>query len=239
VHELFEKQVKERPDAVALVHQDRRISYRELNRLANAVARELLRWNLPADAIVALCVDRSPEMVAAMLGILKAGAAYLPLDPAYPPQRLALLLADAAASVLVTQSGLLARFPQWSGATLLCGDIRGCDEVAPQGTATPENLAYLMYTSGSTGAPKGVEIPHRAIVRLLFGNDYARFGPNRVFLQMAPVSFDASTFEIWGALLQERVSCIPKTCPLRALSVPCCGASGSLHCGSRHHCSTL
>jgi len=201
VHELFEKQVKERPDAVALVHQDRRISYRELNRLANAVARELLRWNLPADAIVALCVDRSPEMVAAMLGILKAGAAYLPLDPAYPPQRLALLLADAAASVLVTQSGLLARFPQWSGATLLCGDIRGCDEVAPQGTATPENLAYLMYTSGSTGAPKGVEIPHRAIVRLLFGNDYARFGPNRVFLQMAPVSFDASTFEIWGALL--------------------------------------
>jgi amino acid adenylation domain-containing protein len=201
VHQLFEKQVEERPDAVALVHQDRRISYRELNRLANGVARELLRRNLAADEIVALCVDRSPEMVAGMLGILKAGAAYLPLDPAYPPQRLALLLADSSARVLITQSALLKRFPQWSGMTLIAGDIPGCDEDAPRVTATPESLAYLMYTSGSTGTPKGVEIPHRGVVRLLFGNDYARFGPNRVFLQMAPMAFDASTFEIWGALL--------------------------------------
>lgn len=215
VHELFEKQVEDRPDAVALVHQSRRVTYRELNRLANGVAHELQRWNLPADSVVALCVDRSPEMVAGMLGILKAGAAYLPLDPAWPPERLALMLADSDARLLLTQSALLPRFPQWSAATLIADDIRGCDWAGPRVATTPEGLAYVMYTSGSTGTPKGVEIPHRGIVRLLFGTDYARFGPDRVFLQMAPFSFDASTFEIWGALLHGgRCVLYPETVPL-------------------------
>ncbi len=201
VPELFERQVKERPQAVALVHRDRRITYQELDLLANSFAHELFRRDLPAEAIVALAMDRSPELVAAMLGALKAGAAYLPLDSSYPPERLQLLLADSSARLLITQASLMERFPHWSGATLLAGDLPVVDQPAPQVTLTPESLAYVMYTSGSTGMPKGVEIPHRGIIRLVFGNDYARFGPDRVFLQMAPVSFDASTFEIWGALL--------------------------------------
>jgi amino acid adenylation domain-containing protein len=215
VHELFEKQVEDRADAVALVHQSRRVTYRELNRLANGVARELQRWNLPPDSVVALCVERSPEMVAGMLGILKAGAAYLPLNPTDPPERLAMMLADSDAHVLLTQSALLHRFPRWSEATLIVDDIRGCDGDTPPAITTPESLAYVMYTSGSTGTPKGVEIPHRGIVRLLFGTDYARFGPDRVFLQMAPFSFDASTFEIWGALLHGgRCVLYPEATPL-------------------------
>jgi len=201
VHQLFEIQVAQRPDAVAIVHRDRRISYAELNRLANGIARELLQRNLGPDALVAICLDRSPEMIAAMLGIFKAGAAYLPLDPAYPQEHLSLLLKDSAAQALITESSLLPRFSQWTGEILIAGDISARDENVRPANTNPDSLAYVMYTSGSTGTPKGVEICHRGITRLVFGNDYVRFGPGRVFLQMAPFSFDASTFEIWGALL--------------------------------------
>jgi amino acid adenylation domain-containing protein len=205
VHRLFEEQVAERPNAVALVWQERRITYAELNGLANTVARGLLQRELPDDPVVALSVERSPEMIVGMLGILKCGAAYLPLDPAYPPARLNMLCAEARAATLLTRSSLLPRFQGWKGPALLFEDLRRSDdngvEIPDGRTTTPESLAYVMYTSGSTGTPKGVEIPHRGIVRLLFGNTYARFGPDRVFLQMAPFSFDASTFEIWGALL--------------------------------------
>ena len=201
VHEIFEKQVEDRPDGVALVHGQRHVSYRELNRLANGVARELLQRDLPANSAVAICLDRSPEAIAGMLGILKAGAAYLALDPSYPCERLQFLMEDSGASVLLTRPALLSRFPHWSGPVLDADEIGGCEENPPRPSCTGESLAYLMYTSGSTGTPKGVEIPHRGIVRLVFENDYARFGDDTVFLQMAPTSFDASTFEIWGALL--------------------------------------
>ena len=215
VHQLFEWQVVRRPDAVAIVHRDRRISYAELNRLANGIARELLQRNLGPDALVGICLDRSPEMIAAMLGIFKAGAAYLPLDPAYPQEHLSLLLKDSDAQVLITESSLLPRFPHWTGETLAVGNISPCDENVRPANTSPDSLAYVMYTSGSTGTPKGVEICHRGITRLVFGNDYARFGPNRVFLQMAPFSFDASTFEIWGALLHGgRCVLYPESLPI-------------------------
>ena len=215
VHQLFEQQVSRRADAVAIVHRDRRISYAELNGLANGIARDLLQLNLGPNALVGICLDRSPEMIAAMLAILKTGAAYLPLDPAYPQEHLSLLLKDSDAQALITESSLLPRFPHWTGETLLIGNISARDENARPAGTSPDSLAYVMYTSGSTGRPKGVEICHRGITRLVFGNDYARFGPDRVFLQMAPFSFDASTFEIWGALLHGgRCVLYPESLPI-------------------------
>jgi amino acid adenylation domain-containing protein len=215
VHQLFELQVARRPDAVAIVHRDRRISYAELNQLANGIARELLQRNLGPDALVGLCLDRSPEMIAAMLGVFKAGAAYLPLDPAYPQEHLSLLLKDSGAQALITETSLITRLSQWTGEILIVDNIPGHDENVRAAMTSPHSLAYVMYTSGSTGTPKGVEICHRGITRLVFGNDYARFGPDRVFMQMAPFSFDASTFEIWGALLHGGSSVLyPESLPI-------------------------
>ena len=150
-------------------------------------------------------MERSVEMVVGLLGVLKAGGAYVPLDPAYPHERLRFMLEDAAVEVLLTQERLAQSNPA-GRARVLCLDA-GWDEIAQEsvenldGVTTPEDLAYVIYTSGSTGQPKGVAIPHRGIIRLLFGVDYVRLDPAETFLHMAPISFDASTFELWGALL--------------------------------------
>src|SRR5205085_28871 len=157
------------------------------------------------EAIVGLCVERSPEMIIGLIGILKAGAAYLPLDPDYPRERLAFMLTDAGASVIVTQSGLRERVPE--GAGVVCVDD---EQLAPATTPGPvlphTNLqsldaAYVIYTSGSTGVPKGVVATHQNVVRLVIEPNYVALSPDDVFLQAAPLGFDASTFEIWGALL--------------------------------------
>ncbi|HEY0410807.1 MAG TPA: amino acid adenylation domain-containing protein, partial [Candidatus Dormibacteraeota bacterium] len=163
------------------------------------------------DARVGLVVERSPEMVAALLGILKAGGGYLPLDPSYPRERLALLLADAAPAAVVGPRHLLAALPEIpNGAPRLAFEDAiseadtGADApltVLRSADVPPTSLAYVLYTSGSTGTPKGVEVSHRAVVRLVRDTAYAAFGPGEVFLQLAPMSFDAATFEIWGPLL--------------------------------------
>ena len=145
-------------------------------------------------------------MVVALLGILKAGGAYLPLDPDYPQERLAFMLRDARAPVLLTQISLgCRRLPEHEARIVgLDSDRDAIARESPENLAAeigPDNLAYVMYTSGSTGRPKGVAVPHRAIVRLLFGVDYARLDASVTLLQMSPTSFDASTFELWGALL--------------------------------------
>jgi amino acid adenylation domain-containing protein len=154
---------------------------------------------------VALCADRSPEVVVALLAILKAGATYVPVDPSYPAQRLAYLVSDSASQILLTQRHLAAKLPQVT-ATIVELDhdwpsiaLESTKNLSYDGQA--EDLAYIMYTSGSTGNPKGVLVPHRAVVRLVKNNDFASFNSNEVFLQLAPISFDAATFEIWGALL--------------------------------------
>jgi amino acid adenylation domain-containing protein/FkbH-like protein len=205
VHDLFESQAARTPDAVALVFDDLQLTYAELNARANQWAHYLRRLGVGPDVLVGICQERSLDLIAGILGILKAGGAYVPLDPAYPKERLAFMLADGHVRHVVTHSSLCDRLTH-EGLLLLC-----CDEVSDlvagqctsnlPSSSSAENLAYVIYTSGSTGEPKGVEIPHRAINRLLFGVDYARFDASLRVAQLAPVSFDASTLEIWAPLL--------------------------------------
>jgi amino acid adenylation domain-containing protein len=203
---LFEQVSAEFPDRVALSFRDANISYSELNRRANLLARRLLCMGVGTESLVGLCVERSPEMIVAMLAILKAGAAYVPFDATYPAERIEFMIMETKVSVMLTQKSLASSITgKRSVSTVLLdqapSEVFPHDEQNPQSPATASSLAYVMYTSGSTGRPKGVMIENRSIVRLVFNTNYCRFGPDEVFLQLAPISFDASTFEIWGALL--------------------------------------
>ncbi|MBW4630461.1 MAG: amino acid adenylation domain-containing protein [Iphinoe sp. HA4291-MV1] len=205
IHSLFEEQVERTPDAVALVYENQQLTYNELNCRANQLAHYLQALGVGREVLVGICVERSLDMVVGLLGILKAGGAYVPLDPEYPTERLSFMLEDAAVSVLLTQQHLVERLPQHE-AQLVCLDSDAqLISQSPQDNfitaVQATNLAYVIYTSGSTGVPKGVEVVHRGVNRLLFGVDYAHLDATQRFLQMAPISFDASTFEIWGALL--------------------------------------
>ncbi|MGH7770385.1 MAG: non-ribosomal peptide synthetase [Candidatus Binatia bacterium] len=213
VHELFEAQAERTPDAVAAVLGDAQLTYGELNRRSNRLAHYLRKLGVGPDVMVGICIERSLETIVGLLAILKAGGAYVPLDPSYPEERLAFMLEDIQATVLLTEQKLLQHFPACSP-RVVCLDRDG-EEIARQphenleDRTTPDNLAYVIYTSGSTGKPKGVEIPHRAITRLLFGVDYVRLDASQTFLHLAPISFDASTFEIWGALLHGAKCVLP------------------------------
>ena len=205
VHQLFEEQVQRRPEAIALVFENQTMNYKELNTRANQLAHRLLQLGVGTEKCVGLYMDRSLEMVVGLLGILKAGGAYVPLEPSYPRERLAFMLQDTQAVVLLTQPALLDMLPS-QGLEMICLDASwtAIDQEPvenPVSETRAENLAYVMYTSGSTGRPKGVEIRHFSINRLVFGVDYARLDETRTFLHMAPISFDASTFELWGSLL--------------------------------------
>ena len=212
IHQIFEAQAHQSPDAIALTFGDQHLSYRQLSERSNRLAHHLRNLGVGPDTLVCICAERSPEMIVGLLAILKAGGAYVPMDPSYPRQRLAYMLEDTAAPVLLTQRALRHLLPEHKGSTL-CLDadwpvIAGGPTTNPPCHAGPDSLAYVMYTSGSTGKPKGVQVPHRGVVRLVHGSDYARFDSSRVFLQLAPISFDASTLEIWGALLHGARCCI-------------------------------
>ena len=206
VHEIFEIQAAKKPSAVALAWEDDEMSYGELNHWANVLAARLTQAGVRKGAVVGLCLERSMQMIVGMLAILKAGAAFLPLDPANPRARNAMMLEDAEARFVLARNELRAGIPARSD-QILCVDnpnwprnVERCetsDEQRPKAT----DVAHILYTSGSTGRPKGVAVPHRAIARLVRNSDYVQFSPRDVFLQLAPISFDASTFEIWGALL--------------------------------------
>ena len=203
IHELFEEEAEKSPEAVAAVYGERQLTYGELNRRANQLAHYLRKRGVGAESLVGICVERSLEMVVGLLGILKAGGTYVPLDPDYPKERLGFMMEDTGTPVLLTQERFL---PAISHHTALCldarwGDIARESEENLAAAVSAENLAYVIYTSGSTGKPKGVEVTHRGVVRLLCGVDYVSLEAAQTFLQLAPISFDASTFEIWGALL--------------------------------------
>jgi amino acid adenylation domain-containing protein/non-ribosomal peptide synthase protein (TIGR01720 family) len=205
IAERFGAQAATTPEAIALAFNGEELSYRELDARANRLARHLRTLGVRPEVKVGICMDRSMDLVVGLLGILKAGGAYVPLDASYPTERLAFMLEDSGVPVLLTQERMLALLPEHR-ARVVCLDrdrdafARWSDAPLESG-ATPENLAYVTYTSGSTGVPKGVEVRQRGVLRLVFGSHYAEFGPDQTFLQLAPVSFDASTLEIWGALL--------------------------------------
>ncbi|HEV2727514.1 MAG TPA: amino acid adenylation domain-containing protein, partial [Solirubrobacterales bacterium] len=202
---LFGRRAASTPDSVALLFGDERVSYAQLNGRANRLARRLREMGVGPEVLVGLCVERSVEMVVGLLGILKAGGAYVPLDPEYPRERLSFMLSDSMAAVLLTQSHLLDSLPAHSGVVFLLDEQRGELDSYPSEDfdpgVGPDSLAYVIYTSGSTGTPKGVAVTHRGVARLVLSPSYVTLGPAEVLLQLAPLAFDASTFEIWGALL--------------------------------------
>ncbi len=204
VHELFEVQAGRTPDAVALAFNGRELSYGELNARANQLAHYLRKRGVGREALVGICLERSLEMVIGLVAILKAGGAYVPLDAEYPRERLDFMVRDTGIRHLLTQQRLAGNFSSIPEIVCLDRDwdlVSAESELNPESRAGAGNLAYVMYTSGSTGTPKGVEIPHKGIVRLVMNADYARFGRDETYLQLATVSFDASTFEIWAPLL--------------------------------------
>jgi amino acid adenylation domain-containing protein len=205
IHQLFEEQVERNPDAIALIFQEQRLTYRQLNHQANQLAKYLQTLGVGAEVLVGICMERSLEMVVGLLAILKVGGAYVPLDIGYPQERLEFMLADTQVTVLLTQKALVDRLPKHNATTVCVDEDWDIINQQPHHNLTtsvkPENLAYVMYTSGSTGQPKGVCVVHRGVVRLVKETNYASFTASEVFLQLAPISFDATTFEIWGSLL--------------------------------------
>lgn len=199
---LFDAQVRRAPDAIAFQFGSVQMSYAELSGRAERIAAALRAAGVEAGAKVGLCLERSSALVAGMLGILRAGAAYVPMDPAYPRERLAWMVADSEAPVVLTETRFREALPA-DRARILCIDaaFEPGAELGFTPGPKPDDLAYVIYTSGSTGRPKGVAVSHRAIVRLVCSTDYVQLSPEDRVAQASNACFDAATFEIWGALL--------------------------------------
>jgi len=205
IHQLFEEQVVKTPDAIAVIDGEKSLTYEQLNQKANQLAYYLQNLGVKTEDLVGICIERSVLMIIGLLGILKAGAAYIPLDPNYPSERLAYMLEDSAVSVLLTQENLVDTLPNYLG-TIFCLDQDGkILDHHPQDNLlhpmTSENLAYVIYTSGSTGKPKGVLIQHQSLLNLVswHQNAFDITTIDRV-TQLAGIAFDASVWEIWPYL---------------------------------------
>ncbi|GAA3379182.1 non-ribosomal peptide synthetase DhbF [Streptomyces sannanensis] len=206
---LFESRAAATPDAVAVVCDDITLTYRELNSRANRLAHALIARGAGPEKLVALALPRSVDLVVAVLGVLKSGAAYLPVDPGYPPARIAAVLDDAGPALLVTTSSTAEGLPGGEGTGRLLLDdpatstiLAGCPDTDPVTTVAPQNTAYVIYTSGSTGRPKGVLVPHRNVVRLFSATrEWFGFGADDVWTLFHSYAFDFSVWELWGALL--------------------------------------
>lgn len=205
IHQLFEAQVERNSHAIALTFASQQLTYQELNNRSNQLAHYLRKLGVGSEVLVGICAEHSVEMIVAILGILKAGGAYVPLDPKYPQERLQFMFEDAQCSVLLTQQHLVERLgTQQLHLVNLDTDwdvIAKESEENLTSDVTGENLAYVIYTSGSTGKPKGVAVPHKAVNRLVCNTNYITLYPCDKIAQVSNTSFDAATFEIWGALL--------------------------------------
>ncbi|MEO5874453.1 MAG: non-ribosomal peptide synthetase [Streptosporangiaceae bacterium] len=197
IHELVEAQARLTPDSPAVSCGGTTLTYRELDLRAGRLAGRLIAEGVGPDQIVGVLAERSVDLIVSLLGVLKAGGAYAAIDPDLPPARIEHLVGDTRATVVVVQGRFADRVPQ--GTPTLSVEDSGDGEYA-RPNLTPGNLAYVSYTSGSTGAPKGAAIPHAAVSRLVQRPDWADFQSTDVFLQLAPVAFDASTLELWAPL---------------------------------------
>jgi amino acid adenylation domain-containing protein len=207
---VFAEQVQKHGESTALTWTSngavQKLSYRELDQYSDAVAQKLIAIGCKRDSVIAIALDRSRDAIVVLLGILKVGAAYLPIDLKYPRDRIAFMLDDAVVSHVVARADTRAFF---STSIIMidvaqltaCQPASGLKSAIAHSAIDGDTLAYVMYTSGSTGEPKGIEICHRSIIRLVRNVDYVRLGADDVFLHAAPLGFDASTLEIWGPLL--------------------------------------
>jgi amino acid adenylation domain-containing protein len=218
IHHLFEQQVQRTPEAIAVVFQNRQLTYQELNAQANQLASYLRSLGVTSETLVGICIDRSLDMLVGLLGILKAGGVYIPLDPAYPLERLAFMLADSQAPVIVTQQSLVEQLKPLLGddrLVLICIDSdsqreRLCQRAAISSQSSEnsrsiipgENLAYIIYTSGSTGKPKGVQISHQSLSNLLNSMQTAlKVTASETFLAVTTISFDIAALELYLPLI--------------------------------------
>src|SRR6478752_5502358 len=211
----FERQADRTPDSIAIQLGCDSMTYRQLDERSNQLARLLLVHDVKPNSLVAICLERSLELVVSMLAVLKAGAGYLPLDPSYPAERLKLTLEDANPSVILTQEALVSQAAQ-NGRPVICID-KDRELIAKQQTerlrdrASLDDLAYVIYTSGSTGKPKGVMVTHRNVSRLLLSTaPWFNFNSTDVWTLFHSSAFDFSVWEIWGCLLTGgRLVCVP------------------------------
>ena len=206
LHHWIEDQVDRTPDAIAVEFADDSLTYRELDQRANQLAHYLQSKGIKPDTLVGVCVERSLEMVIALLGILKAGAAYVPLDPTYPTERLAFMVEDAQTALLLTQQHLADLIPQSHAERIYLDSdwatIATASSQRPETPVAANNLAYMIYTSGSTGKPKGALNEHRGICnRLLWMQDTFALDASDAVLQKTPFSFDVSVWEFFGPLM--------------------------------------
>ncbi|HEX2091934.1 MAG TPA: amino acid adenylation domain-containing protein, partial [Longimicrobiaceae bacterium] len=215
IHELIEAQARRTPDAVALVFGERRLTYNELNTRANRLAHHLRALGVGPDAPVGICVERSAEIIVALLAVLKAGGAYVPLDPEYPPERLTYMLRDSAPVVMLTRGPLVERLGPLEVPVLdLEGDAAAWahrpESDPARGELSPEHLAYMIYTSGSTGTPKGVLVPHRGLLNMV-EMQRSCFGlrTDERVLQIASFGFDAAFWDVMAALTNGGTLCMP------------------------------
>lgn len=205
LQELFEIQAAQKPEHIAIVVGQSNVTYKELNRQANQIAHCLRKQGVEPNSPVSIFMERSALMTAGILGILKAGGAYLPMDSSYPQSRLEFMLDEAKVKVILTTREKRSQLPATS-AKVICLDSEW-ETIATESIENPANLnqpsdlAYIIYTSGSTGKPKGTLIPHRAVNRLVFNTNYVEIDSTDCIAHVSNVSFDAATFELWGALL--------------------------------------
>ncbi|HKE37463.1 MAG TPA: amino acid adenylation domain-containing protein [Candidatus Baltobacteraceae bacterium] len=209
IDEIFTNTSRAWPQTCAIASFDGSLTYDEVERASNRIANALISLGIAPGATVGVAFERSTKLPLVLLGILKAGGAYVPLDPSYPLERIGWMIDDAAVSLVVVDD--LRSLPEIGVRRISAAELLYCkNDERPERKSGPSSLAYVIYTSGSTGRPKGVAIEHRGVVRLVRGTDYVAIGPDDAFLHFAPLSFDASTFEIWAPLLNGARLAMPR-----------------------------